>query len=164
MPDLTYAELGRELGVHASTVSRALKRAAAQPPADGVPPVPRPVNPGHPRPRFALEDVRAWWPHRPGVGQPPADRHAQEMTRSQLAARYGVDRTTLRDALDAAETRWAAGERDLPRPPRPVNPDDSGWPRYRTAQMDAWWAARQTRRRASTDLARARRNATEPPP
>ncbi|MFB7896049.1 helix-turn-helix domain-containing protein [Streptomyces xiamenensis] len=161
MPERTLAELARELGVHATTISRALKRAQettqdAQPEpgndhgtavqgasqSEGTPPVPTPTNPGHPRLRYDQAEVLAWWPHRPRTGQPKADPDAPEMTRSQLAARYGVNHATLNEALETAERRYAAGGRDLPRPPQPVNPDQPR-PRYRPQEMDAWWDARR---------------------
>lgn len=66
-----------------------------------------------------------------------------EATISELARRHNVHRSTVsralrggRAALDSAPA--AAGR---PARPQPVNPG-SPWPRYRTAEFDAWWPTR----------------------
>ncbi len=142
MADLTYSELARVLGVHPATVSRALTAARAR--FDPEHPSPEPVNPGHPRLRFREEEVTAWWPHRPRRGAPNSDDQATEMTRAQLARRYGVDHATLIGAMSAAHRRHAAGDTRTPLPPKPVNPDE-GRLRFSVAAMDAWWPRRLLR-------------------
>lgn len=71
MREATCAELGRLLGVHPSTVKRALEngRLRAQQDPDALAP-PEPTNPGQPQLRYPVEEVRKWWPRRPKRGRP----------------------------------------------------------------------------------------------
>lgn len=72
MPDLTRAELARQLGVAHSTVTRAIangQRLHASDP-ETYPAPPEPVNPGEPQPRYPSAEMVEWWPRRPQPGRP----------------------------------------------------------------------------------------------
>lgn len=60
MTEGTKAELARLVGVHPSTVGRALT----------TPGAPEPTNPGQPQARYRVKEFLEWWPNRRLPGRP----------------------------------------------------------------------------------------------
>lgn len=64
-----------------------------------------------------------------------------DLTCAELARRYGVQRSTVSQALARAAELHDRDPQMWPAPPWPVNPGEPQL-RYRSEEMDAWWPNR----------------------